>query len=676
MSVADEIKTRLDIVNYIQQTVPLKKAGRTYKACCPFHQERTPSFVVDPDRQSWRCYGACSTGGDIFNFAMKQQGWTFPEALRELGKLAGVEVEPQTPEQQVRDAHHDSLRGLVGAAADYFHEQLRTHLPAYRYAREKRGFTDETIDSFAIGYAPGGWTTTLDYLRQLGYDDDSIIEVGLARRSEGGRVYDYFRNRLIIPIRDVRGRVIGFGARALDPEDTPKYLNSPQTPLFDKSATLFGLDAARDAIRGDETAVIVEGYMDAIQAHQAGFRNVIAQMGTALTEPQLKQIAPRWAKRIVLALDADAAGQNATMRSLEVARNTLQADYGGRLSIDIRVLQIPGAKDPDDLIRETPDQWAALVEGAQPVAEYVIAVETGSLPPNATVQEREAVARRLLPILLATESDLYKRDNLQKLAMRLRIGERDLLYWAAEQQKIAESKAPRQPPPSDEPPPIDYESMMPPPADDDDAEMPDGAARPVQPAPRSTSARWEVDCLRALLQQPDRIFSIDRRLRELAGTDETLRRGPLRDFEPDDFTDADHRALMHVLVAAVAQDALEPVDYLQANVDGHLRDVLNGILLDDFEQLRPRLRHGLSADLGVVLKRSVPLDLKRNLLRNALRLRHQRLVRECADYSYLIMDSTAEDATEQFADFDDASRLSIMARRIIEDDLGMRQQDY
>jgi DNA primase len=298
MSVTDEIKSRLDIVNYIQQFVPLKKAGRSYKACCPFHNEKTPSFVVNPETQTWRCFGSCAEGGDLFSFAQKYHGWAFPEALQELGKLAGVEVQQQSAGQKQQAERLDALRGLMQAAADYYSDQLQYAGDVMQYVQARRGFNDETIQIYGIGYAPEGWQTTLDYLTQLGYAEDDIVEVGLARRSDTGRVYDYFRHRLVIPIRDERGRVIGFGARALSDEDNPKYLNSPQTVLFDKSRTLFGLDRAKRAIRDSETAVIVEGYMDVIQAHQAGFLNVVAQMGTAMTEAQLKLLAPRWAKRI------------------------------------------------------------------------------------------------------------------------------------------------------------------------------------------------------------------------------------------------------------------------------------------------------------------------------------------------------------------------------------------
>ena len=374
MSVADEIKSKLDIVQYIQRYVPLKKAGRTWKANCPFHSEKTPSFVVNDTNQSWRCFGACAEGGDIFNFAMKYHGWSFSEALDELGKLAGIEVRPQSPEQRQHYEELDRLRGVLKSAADYFHDALYdTKNPAaaatLEYARKKRGLSDETLRRFGIGYAPAGWQHAIEALKGLGYSDDDLIATGIAAHNEEtGRVYDRFRNRLMIPIRDERGRVVGFGARALAADDNPKYLNSPQSALFDKSRLLFGLDFAKQAIRDTETAVIVEGYLDAIQAHQAGYSNVVAQMGTALTEPQLKLLAPRLAKKIILSLDSDAAGQSATRRSLEVARETLQADYAGRLAVDIRILVVPGAKDPDDLIREAPESWPQLVATAQPVA--------------------------------------------------------------------------------------------------------------------------------------------------------------------------------------------------------------------------------------------------------------------------------------------------------------------
>lgn len=722
MSVADEIKSKLDIVGYIQQYVPLKRAGRTWKAPCPFHAEKTPSFAVDPDRQSWRCYGACSDGGDIISFAMKRNGWSFNEALEELGKLAGVEVRKQTPEQRAQYERLDHLRGLLQSAADAFHELLlRTDdagaVAALTYAREKRGFSDETIKRFGIGYAPPGFQNMLELLKLLGYTEEQIIETGMAVRNDKGRVYDRFRNRLVIPIRDERGRVTGFGARALDPEDTPKYLNSPQTVLFDKSQTLFGLDVAKKAIGDTGTAVIVEGYMDAIQAHQASFNNVVAQMGTALTETQLKLIAPRWAKKIILALDSDAAGQNATLRSLEVARQTLQADYSGRLAVDMRVLHIPDAKDPDDLIRETPERWAALVEGATPVADYVIDAEIHVLPANSSLQEREAAARRLLPILLASENNLYNKSNLQKLALRLRIPERDLLAWADEQLKIQKAAPPKKAAPPNEPstpsyngngrkavdlhvldappefPPLDYDSeWIPPPAYDDSPYPAPATTRtsspPVQPVRTFNNAReaaMEDYCLRTLLLRPDAFYAVNRRLRELAGTmrkhlDERgmheyvlLVDGFLGDWEAEDFTGSACRELMYAFNLALAQDEMEPLAYLRANASDGLQTQLDTLLTDELDGLRARVRGGLPADLDASYNQNrrvaASVDLNAEVIEKALRLRGKRLQREREELCFLQMDAEAEGDSAAGSQLQAQIVVSSIAKGLIESEL-------
>lgn len=664
MSVVDDIKSRLDIVQYISRTVPLKRAGRVYKACCPFHSEKTPSFTVDPQRQSWRCFGACATGGDVFTFAMRQQGWTFGETLQELGKLTGVEVKPRTPQQAERDTQLERLRGLMKSTAEYYHERLldATNAEAVKtldYARRKRGLTDETIQRFMIGYAPPGWGGALDTFKALGYSEDDLLEIGVATRNDSGRVYDRFRNRLMIPIRDERGRVVGFGARALAAEDNPKYLNSPQTPLFDKSRLLFGLDLAGNEIRQSETVVIVEGYLDAIQAHQAGYTNVVAQMGTALTDTQLKLVAPRWAKRIILALDSDAAGQNATMRSLEVARQTLQADYGGKLSVDVRILTVPGAKDPDDLIREQPDSWAALVDAALPVADYVIAMETADISPKASLQEREAVARRLLPLLNASESDLYKKDNLQKLAMKLRIAERDLLAWAGEQDILAALKTPR----IAEPPPMPLDDEFGAPPDDIDSE-PVAYPSKVLATTRTSENGLERDCLRLLIMQPDLLYAINRKLRELANGDDALLGGCLNDLCLDDFSRTEYRALASVFNEALEQDDVEPVVYMRRNLEGELLYELEAIIGGDLALLQPRLRHGLSVDLEtvvqVVARSTMPLDAVMDATGKMLKLRLQRLQRERQEILYLQMENETDE------DYNAHIMLSALAKGRIE----------
>ncbi len=677
VSVADEIKSKLDIVQYIQRYVPLKKAGRSWKACCPFHSEKTPSFVVNENNQTWRCFGACAEGGDIFNFAMKYHNWSFTEALEELGKLAGIETRKQTPEQRQHYEELDRLRGLMKSAADYFHDQLYdaqnpAAVATLSYARNKRGLSDETIRRFGIGFAPPGWQHAIETFTALGYSEDDLLATGIATRNEeSGRVYDRFRNRLMIPIRDERGRVVGFGARALAPDDNPKYLNSPQSPLFDKSRLLFGLDFAKQTIRDTETAVIVEGYLDAIQAHQAGYTNVVAQMGTALTEPQLKLLAPRLARRIILSLDSDAAGQSATRRSLEVARETLQADYAGRLSVDIRILVVPDAKDPDDLIREAPERWTQLVEDAYPVADYVIESEMETLPDHATVQERESVARRLLPILLASENDLYRNDNLQKLALRLRIGERDLLMWAQEQQKIAAAKPPRQlelPPPDldmgDEPP-------------DFDSPRHDRRGQGLQASTAAANLReaaLEAYVLRLLLHQPALIYDVNRKLRELASGNPALAEGLLGDLSVDDFTRTSYRALMDQFLRAVEQDELDPLDYLASSLQGDMLDEVEILLADEWEDLRPRLRHGLSADLIIVIKQaerfSGVVDIGVEVVDKALRLRRARLERERQEMVFLEMDGDASNS----APYQTHIMLSILAKRLIDTELNQRSQ--
>ncbi|MBN8590433.1 MAG: DNA primase [Anaerolineae bacterium] len=725
MSVADEIKARLDIVDYIGRFAPLKRAGRTWKACCPFHAEKTPSFVVNPDRQSWRCFGQCGVGGDVISFAMKQHNWTFAEALAELGKLVGVEVRQRTPEQRAADDRYDRLRGLMTAAAEAFHRALLnpddpTAVKALAYAREKRGFTDETILKFMIGYAPPGWSHLLEHLREVGYDEADVIETGMAIRNENGRVYDRFRERLLIPIRDERGRVIGFGARALNPEDNPKYLNSPQTVLFDKSKTLFGLDTAKRAITESETVVIVEGYMDAIQAQQAGFGNVVAQMGTAMTEAQLKLIAPRYAKRIILALDSDAAGQSATLRGLEVARQTLQADYTGRLAVDIRILQIPGAKDPDDLIRENPARWSELIANAQPVAEYVIDSELRALPPDSGTQDVERMARRLMPMLVATDNSMDQRQNVQLLATRLirlkqsdprfrslpSITEAQLFAWADEQRKInhAVPPTPDSTLASGEGPGVrangghggealaqlaaaTLEDLPPEAYGDDEFDpasvLPAGESFPVvtvplqaAPAPRRVSeavAEAERHCLRILIRQPDAFYAVNRKLRELARGQRDLATGPLADWDGEDFNHSEYRALMNLFKLALEQDEFELYDFLREQAGAALALAFETLLTEDQDDLRARVKGNFLADADVFWQRNqravASVNVTNDLIEKALQLRTARLKRESEELAFLQLDAQANH--DDAASFQFQTRIFQIsqARRLIESEI-------
>ncbi len=468
MRVTEEIKSRLDIVDVVSETVSLRKSGRNLSGFCPFHQNtRTPAFFVFPETQTWRCFGACAEGGDIFSYVMKLNGWEFREALENLARRAGVELEEPHPVDKKKVAHEEKLSDLMSAAADYFH-QLFLYAPQAEFARKYvagRQYAQETIETFQIGFALDSWDACRSHFNGQGYSDDDLLEVGLLTENpDKGTKYDRFRNRLMIPIRNLDGRIAGFGARTLEKDGIPKYLNSPQTPLFDKSNILFGLDMSKRAIREARQAVIVEGYMDVIRAWQAGYHNVVAQMGTALTETQLQQLK-RYTKRFILALDADAAGAQATLRSLQVARETLDrevevkfdarglAQHEGRLKADIRIVTMPEGKDPDDLIRDDPQEWPRLVEQAKPVVAYVIDVTTADLNMD-DAKAKTAVAEQVIPLIKDIVNPVERDHYWQQLARALHIDER-----ALRQISIPEKRhyRPNIPPPPEMPPDDDYD---------------------------------------------------------------------------------------------------------------------------------------------------------------------------------------------------------------------------
>ena len=441
MSVTDEIKSRLDLVEVVSDYLPLRKSGSSYSGFCPFHpNSNTPAFVVFPSSQSWRCFGACAEGGDLFSFVMKKEGWDFKEALKVLADRAGVELQEYSRVDQAQQEVEDRLTDLLTAAADYFH-QLLLYAPQAEAARQyiaRRGFSDETLDTFKVGYALNSWDACRAHFHMQGYSDEDLLDAGLlTANEEKGTRYDRFRNRLMVAICDINGRIVGFGARTLDPDGIPKYLNSPQTAVFDKSRLLFGLDKAKRHIREARQVVIVEGYMDVMQAYQFGFRNVVAQMGTALTEQQL-QLVKRFTKRFILALDADAAGISATMRSLEVARGTLDRETDirfdarglirneGRLQADIRVATLPEGQDPDDIIRNDPTEWPKLVAQAKPIVAYVIDVVTSDLDMN-DAKAKTAAAQQVLPLINDVADPIEREHYRQLLARTLKIDERVLL---------------------------------------------------------------------------------------------------------------------------------------------------------------------------------------------------------------------------------------------------------
>ncbi len=439
MNVTDEIKARLDIIDVISDTVALKKSGRNYTGYCPFHTNtRTPSFVVFPETQTWRCFGACADGGDIFSFVMKREGFSFKEALEVLAKRAGLNLEPPSPQAAQQDEQREKLLEINAAAAAYFHHLLTSSVAAAgaRSYLAGREILPETIATFQLGYALDEWQGLKTHFLERGYRPEDLLAAGLLVERDGQPGYDRFRNRLIIPIRDSRARVVGFGARALAAEQLPKYLNSPQTLLFDKSATLYGLDLARQQIRQAEAVVIVEGYMDVIQAYQRGAKNVVAQMGTALTEQQLKLIAPL-ANRIVLALDADTAGNAATVRSLSVARQSLPRLYRatstsrgieleGHIGQEIYIAPLPAGQDPDDILRQGLEVWQALIDRAVPSLDYYENLILGQADLT-TPQGKAYVVHELIPVYREINDDVEKAVRVQQLARKISLDERLLL---------------------------------------------------------------------------------------------------------------------------------------------------------------------------------------------------------------------------------------------------------
>lgn len=464
MSVTQEIKSRLDIVDIVSEQVSLRRSGRNYSGFCPFHANtRTPAFYVFPDTQTWHCFGECSEGGDVFSYVMKKEGWDFKEALKNLAQRAGVQLEEPDPEVKRRRKAEDKLVDLMVTAADYFH-QLLLHAPQAEAARQyikDRALNLETVQNFLLGFALDSWDACRTHFSEQGYSDDELLEVGLlTEHPERKTRYDRFRNRLMIPLRDVEGRVVGFGARTLEKDGIPKYLNSPQTAIFDKGRLLFGLDMAKRNIREAREVVIVEGYMDVMQGWQAGYRNLVAQMGTALTGDQL-HLLKRYTKRFILALDPDAAGMNATMRSLQVARENLDHDYEirfdarglvqheGRLKADIHIVTLPEGHDPDQLIRSRPEQWPELVAKAKPITAYVIEMATRDLDQN-DAKAKSAVAQQVLPLIKDIADPIEREHYRQQLARALRVDERTLRMVQLPQDAPRRQPAHIPPPPPEE----------------------------------------------------------------------------------------------------------------------------------------------------------------------------------------------------------------------------------
>ncbi|MFQ5612587.1 MAG: DNA primase [Anaerolineae bacterium] len=628
MGVVDDIKNRIDVVELISNSVVLKKAGRNYKGLCPFHTEKTPSFVVFPDTQSWRCFGACSTGGDIFSFVMKQEGYDFQEALKELAARAGVPLGQRGSGEAAREAdkYRQKLLEIVAAAAEYFHHQL-LNAPQATSVREYiagRGLSGETVAKFQLGYAFHRWDALKNHLLERGYDQADLISAGLIIKSEDSpSSYDRFRDRLMIPIHNGQGQVIGFGARALQANQVPKYLNSPQTPLFDKSATVYGLHLARKGIRDSGRAVIVEGYMDVLQAHQAGQTNVVAQMGTALTEPQLK-LLKRYTKNFVLALDADTAGDAATLRGIDVARAALDRErvavptarglirHEERLDADIRIATLPPGKDPDDLLKESVEAWQAVIDGAVPVIDFYFEMVSRDLD-LATAKGKSQAVRELVPVLRDIGDPVAREHYLQKLARLVRIDERTL---AAELEgRPPPRRAPQPPPPL----------------------LPEEERPPDEPEMAAPAMGLEEHCLAMLIGHPA----------ALSGADLCLVEQNVAPLSPDDFQNSENRQIFLAFRQWAAQESptLETlVGQVGEPVEGRLASLLS-------------LWHNQPPP--------DPAKLPRTLADAVLRLRIRLLTRHAEELTFLQREAEAAHDQEAVRHYADLAREKTIQLKIL-----------
>ena len=492
MSQIDEIRTRTDIVELIGALgVSLRKTGRSYVGFCPFHpNSRTPAFTVYPDTQSFYCFG-CHAAGTAFDFVMRKQGVDFKAALEQLAARAGVRIEARGEADREEDARRTKLLEINTLAAKVFNHLLvgtPRGEPGRAYIA-KRALSPASVETFQLGYCPEEWSFLFSYLTEKkDYAPEEVEAAGLAIRHESGHYYDRFRGRLIFPIRNAKGQVVGFGGRALG-EATPKYLNTPETLLYKKGELLYGLDLARETIRAEDRTVVVEGYLDVITAHQHGFRNVVAPLGTALTKGHVA-LLKRLSHNVYLALDADAAGQRATLKGLHALRASADEDghvvataQGAvRLESDValRIIRMPEGRDPDEVIKADPALWQTLVAEAAPVMEFYLGTFTAGLDLKNPEDQRTALDR-LLPLLAELDGaqqrvyisrvervvgiraeliyDLLK-GNIERLAFR-KPGDRKGGKWGEKERPAFQVPVKQASPPDHAPHPADAQPNRP-----------------------------------------------------------------------------------------------------------------------------------------------------------------------------------------------------------------------
>ena len=418
-SPVDEIKNRLDIIEVIGSYIKLQKTGANYRALCPFHSEKKPSFFVSPARQIWYCFG-CGTGGDIFKFVMQIEGVEFGDALRILAQKAGVELKRQTPEYAQLKSERQRLYEICELATRFFEKQLEgssVGKEAKKYLLS-RGISEDSIKKWRLGYSPDSWRSLSDFLVSKGYKREEIEKAGLSIKNEQGLFYDRFRGRIIFPIFDLNSQVNGFGGRVFrekNKAEIAKYVNTPNTLLYNKSRILYGLNRAKVEIRKKDACILVEGYTDVIMAHQSGTQNVVATSGTALTPYQLKVIK-RYSENLILGFDMDVAGDSATKRGIDLAQS---------LGFNLKVTRLPEGKDVADIILKNPKEWQIALENPKSILEFYFQSAFSNRDPK-TPEGKKEISKILLPVFKRIPNQIEKSFWIQKLAKELEIKEESI----------------------------------------------------------------------------------------------------------------------------------------------------------------------------------------------------------------------------------------------------------
>jgi DNA primase len=644
MSTIDEIKSRIDIVDLVSEAgVKLRHAGKNYTGFCPFHDnKKTPAFVVWPESGTWRCFGQCNEGGDIFKFVMKRENLDFKEALNRLAERAGVEVKEYQRETLQQKEAYDNLRKVLEDALIFYRTQLFNNKDVLNYLRQKRGLTDSTIETFGLGYAPPGYDNLSKHFLPKGHSERDLIDAGLlsvrdddSRSTQhASRTFDRFRNRIMIPIRDENGRMAGFGARIVDPNDIPKFLNSPETPIFSKGHLLYGLDRARKPIRTVDQAVIVEGYLDVIALHQAGYENVVSPMGTALTEEQLR-LLKKFTRRIVLALDPDTAGQKAVLRGLDAARAAMdrEGELGfdargllrneARLQADLRVASMPDDLDPDELVARDRDEWARLIQNAKPIVSHVMETLVAGQDIN-DPKVKNHIASQILPLIEDLPNPLERDTYRQQLARTLRVDERALVGTQAARPRVKRPRQTQQRP---------QQQFV----------VPEKVTVTV-----SSSKMVEAYVIGVLFRRPELLYRLDRLLQQYG----------LVALAIQDFEYTDHQMMFRLIRESVEQDKTEHHDFVVKAIPESLQGLSRDLIVQT-DKILDRLDEKLLEELlrGVIKLRRVAAGENLNQLRFLQEEAHQAGDLRASPYQDLVLQNT-----KLIRDLDQASRKMSLRR--------------